>query len=72
MTKMLLKGAVNQRNDIVTFRRSYAQSETRTRTMLPSGDFESPASTDSAIRANGQIYPFHTWRTTEPRKRKTP
>ncbi len=55
MTKMLLKGAVNQRNDIVTFRRSYAQSETRTRTMLPSGDFESPASTDSAIRANGQI-----------------
>src|SRR6185312_8472403 len=29
------------------------------------GDFESPASTDSAIRADRQIYPFHSWRTTD-------
>ena len=28
-------------------------------TLVP-GDFESPASTDSAIRADRQIYPFHS------------
>ena len=37
-----------------------ARGGTRTRTPLPVGDFESPASTDSAIRADRQIYPFHS------------